>query len=56
MSFVLTKGTDDEDTTEFAYVACGYAYVPSENQSASLRNDDIIYQTQGKVFHLISKY
>jgi len=25
--FVLTKGTNDQDTTEFAYVAYAYAYV-----------------------------
>ena len=33
MSFVLTKGTDDEDATEFAYVACAHACVASENQA-----------------------
>ena len=33
VSFVLTKGTDDEHATEFAYVACAYACVASENQA-----------------------
>ena len=33
MSFVLTKGIDDEDATEFAYVACAYACVARENQA-----------------------
>ena len=33
MSFVLTKGTDDEYASEFAYVACAYACVASENQA-----------------------
>ena len=35
MSFVLTKGTDDEDATEFACVACACAYacVAIENQA-----------------------
>ena len=32
MSFVLTKGTDNEDATELAYVACAHACVASENQ------------------------
>ena len=27
MSFVLTKGTDDENATEFAYVTSAYACV-----------------------------
>ena len=31
MSSVLTKGTDDENATEFAHVACTYACVASEN-------------------------
>ena len=33
MSFVLTKGIDDEDATEFAYVACAYACIANENQA-----------------------
>ena len=34
MPFVLTTGTDDEDATEFAYVACAYyACVANENQA-----------------------
>ena len=33
VSFVLTKGTDDEYATEFAYVACAYPCVASENQA-----------------------
>ena len=33
MSFALTKGIDDEDATEFVYVACAYACVASENQA-----------------------
>ena len=33
MSFVLTNGIDDEDATEFAYVACAYACVAIENQA-----------------------
>ena len=33
MSFVVTKGTDDEDATEFVYVACAYACVACENQA-----------------------
>lgn len=33
MSFVPTKDTDDEYTTEFAYVSCAYAGVASENQA-----------------------
>ena len=33
MSFALTKGVDDEDATEFAYVACAYACVASESQA-----------------------
>ena len=37
MSFVLTKGADDEDATEFAYVACAYACVATENQALSTR-------------------
>ena len=31
MSSVLTKGTDDENATEFVHVACTYACVASEN-------------------------
>ena len=37
MSFVLTKGTNDEDATEFAYVAFVYACVATENQALSTR-------------------
>ena len=33
MHFVLTKGTDKEDPSEFAYAACAYACVASENQA-----------------------
>ena len=33
MSFVLTKGIDDEDATEFAYVACAYACMANENKA-----------------------
>jgi len=33
VSFVLTKGIDDEDATEFAYVACAYASMANENQA-----------------------
>ena len=33
MSFVLTKGTDDEYAVEIAYVACAYACVASENKA-----------------------
>ena len=33
MSIVQTKGTNYEDATEFAYVACTYAYVNSVNQA-----------------------
>ena len=33
MSFVLTKGADDEYATEFAYAACACACVASENQA-----------------------
>ena len=33
VSVVLTKGTDDEYAVEFAYVACAYACVASENQA-----------------------
>ena len=36
MSFVLTKGTDDEDDNEFAYVPCAYACVASEYQALGL--------------------
>ena len=36
MSFVLTKGTDDEDDNEFAYVPCAYACVASEYQASGL--------------------
>ena len=36
MSFVLTKGTDDEDANEFAYVPCAYACVASEYQALGL--------------------
>ena len=36
MSFLLTKGTDDEDATEFAYVACPDACVARENQALTL--------------------
>ena len=32
MSFVLTKGTDNEYTTEFAYVACAYACIASKTR------------------------
>ena len=32
MSFVLTKGTEDEYATKFAYVACAYVCIASENQ------------------------
>ena len=40
MSFVLTKGTDDEYATGFAYVACAYACVARESLSKDEGNDD----------------
>ena len=36
MSFVLTKGTDDEYATEFAYVASAYACVASKTQALAI--------------------
>ena len=38
VSFVLTKGPDDEDATEFAYVACAYACVASKNQALTVND------------------
>ena len=46
MSIVLTKGTDDEDTTEFAYVACAYACDASENQAEVFWCPSMIFFTK----------
>ena len=45
MHFVLTKGTDEEDPSEFAYTACVYACVPIENQAliTSQKNVSVYY-------------
>ena len=53
MHFVLTKGTDEEDPSEFAYTACAYAGVPSENQAliTSQKNVCVYYdQMPGKIW------
>ena len=44
MSFALTKGTDDEDATEFAYVACAYACVDVVNQAATCITQELKFR------------
>lgn len=44
MSFVLTKGPDDEDATEFVYVACAYACVACENPALRVAGSILLSQ------------
>lgn len=45
MTFVLTKGTDDKDATDFVYVACAYDCVAREKQALSIQTNKTTKQS-----------